>query len=125
MTRMTRARAVPLLMVATLAFGGVQARSQEVGRDALADLSIEELMRIHVGVASLKQTSILDTPSMVSVIDDNLIEKYNIQSVAEAVNLVAGMSVLRTYLKRDLPTDPGQRRSDVDGCDRRGSTAAD
>lgn len=107
MMRMNRAGAVLLLVVAILALGGVQARSQDVERDALADLSIEELMRIHVGVASLKQTSILDTPSMVSVIDDNLIEKYNIQSVAEAVNLVAGMSVLRTYLKRDLPTARG------------------
>ncbi len=75
--------------------------------ESFAGLSIEDLMQINISVASLSEESILDTPSMVTIIDRQMIQEYNFQSVAEALNLVTGMSVLRTYLKRDLPTARG------------------
>lgn len=36
-----------------------------------------------------------------------MIKKYNFASVAEALNTIPGMQVLRTYLKRDIPTARG------------------
>jgi outer membrane receptor protein involved in Fe transport len=86
---------------------GMSVSAEEPGDDDFASLSLEDLMQISISVASLKEASILDSPSMVTVIDRDMIEEYNLQSVAEAVNLVAGMGVLRTYLKRDLPTARG------------------
>lgn len=81
--------------------------SDETGEEAFAGLSIEDLMKINISVASLSEESILDTPSMVTIIDRQMIQEYNFQSIAEALNLVTGISVLRTYLKRDLPTARG------------------
>lgn len=75
--------------------------------ESFAGLSIEDLMKINISVASLTEESILDTPSMVTIIDRQMIQEYNFQSVAEALNLVTGMTVYRTYLKRDLPTARG------------------
>ncbi len=81
--------------------------SEDADTESFAGLSIEDLMKINISVASLSEESILDTPSMVTIIDRQMIQEYNFQSVAEALNLVTGMSVLRTYLKRDLPTARG------------------
>jgi len=90
------------LLVCLTSFG-----AEETGEEAFAGLSIEDLMKINISVASLSEESILDVPSMVTIIDRQMIQEYNFQSVAEALNLVTGMSVLRTYLKRDLPTARG------------------
>ncbi|MCU0304085.1 MAG: TonB-dependent receptor [Thermoanaerobaculales bacterium] len=95
-------RALCVIMLAAFAVA-----ADEPGGEDFASLSLEDLMQISISVASLKEAGILDAPSMVTVIDRDMIEEYNLQSVAEAVNLVAGMSVVRTYLKRDLPTARG------------------
>lgn len=70
-------------------------------------IPFEELMKMNIGVASFQEKNIFNTPSTVSVIDRSTIEKYNFTSVSEALNSVAGFSVMRTYLKRNIPTSRG------------------
>ena len=62
---------------------------------------------IDVQVASTQSENIFNAPSSVSVIDKEMIEQYNFSSVAEAIQTISGMSVTRTYLKRQLPTSRG------------------
>src|SRR5512141_1447339 len=71
------------------------------------EVTIQDLMGLKVQVGSLEGSDLLSAPSIVTVIDAATIREFNLQSVAEAVNLVAGFSVLRTHLKRDLPTGRG------------------
>lgn len=100
------------------AFGendGNGASETDISIDALINLSaleeevvsLDELMNTQVTVASTKGSTIFNSPSTVSIIDLATIEKYNFQSVAEAVRIVAGFDVSRTYLKRSLPTARG------------------
>lgn len=73
----------------------------------LTDLSLEELLSMPISVSSTKAQTIFNTPSSVSVIDAKMIKKYNFSSVSEALEKIPGMQVIRTYLKRDLPTARG------------------
>ena len=102
------ARTTPVVLILTIMITPVAGVADDgAAGESFAGLSIEDLMKINISVASLNEESILDTPSMVTVIDRQMIQEYNFQSVAEALNLVPGMSVLRTYLMRDLPTARG------------------
>lgn len=85
----------------------VVAPAQEVGTAEKGDLTVQDLLGLKVQVASLEATSLLTAPSMVTVLDAATIRELNIQSVAEALNMVPGFAVTRTYLKRDLPTGRG------------------
>ncbi len=101
------ARALSLwLIVAVLSVGVAVAQAVEP-RPAPEKLTIQDLMGTKVQVGSFEATDLLNTPSTVTVIDSATIREFNIQSVSEAVNLVAGFMVLRTYIKRDLPTARG------------------
>ncbi|MEZ5197713.1 MAG: TonB-dependent receptor [Bacteroidales bacterium] len=62
---------------------------------------------IDVQVASSKSENIFNAPSSVSIVNQEMIQNYNFTSVAEAIQTVSGMSVLRTHLKRNLPTSRG------------------
>lgn len=58
-------------------------------------------------VASPIPESVFDSVSNVTVIDRAAIERYNFASVAEALQTVPGLSVLRTYLMHNIPTVRG------------------
>lgn len=73
--------------------------------DELMKLGLEELVKIDV--ASMTSENIFTTPSTISVIDKEMILKYNFQSVSEALEIVPGFAVMRTYLKRNLPVSRG------------------
>lgn len=75
--------------------------------DDLLDISFDELLKSNITVASSRGSNIFNTPSTVTVIDQSTIAEYNFQTISEAVQTVAGMSVYRTYLKRNLPTSRG------------------
>ncbi len=73
----------------------------------LLDLSLDDLLNMEVTVASTKAENVFSSASTVSVIDREFIEKYNFQSVGEAIKTAAGIDITRTYLKRDVPTSRG------------------
>ncbi|MCK5688509.1 TonB-dependent receptor plug domain-containing protein, partial [Myxococcota bacterium] len=72
-----------------------------------AEMSLEDLLGVAVEISSTKAQTIFSTPSTVSVIDRSAIQSFGFTSVADAVERVAGVSVLRTYLKRNIPTIRG------------------
>lgn len=90
-----------------LATGGpaLFAEPPSQAQDDLGELMA--LLNTPINVSSTKAEGILRTPSTVSVIDRETIRRYNIQTVSEALSLVAGADVLRTYLKRGIVTVRG------------------
>ncbi|MBI4351966.1 MAG: TonB-dependent receptor [Elusimicrobia bacterium] len=58
-------------------------------------------------VAADKPETVFDSVSNVTVIDRTMIERYNFASVADALETLPGMMVLRTYLLHNLPTIRG------------------
>ncbi|MFQ3580089.1 MAG: TonB-dependent receptor [Bacteroidales bacterium] len=83
--------------------------SDSIKTQDLLNLSLEDLMNLEVKVqvSSTEGEVIFKTPSTISIFDKQMIENFNIQSVAELLEFVVGMSVHRTYLKRQLPTSRG------------------
>src|SRR5512133_3055628 len=77
--------------------------------DTSAGMSLEELLNLQVSieVASTKGDNLFTSPSTVTVISKDDIRKYGYSSITEALQTVAGLSVERTYLKRNLPTGRG------------------
>lgn len=75
--------------------------------EAMFNLSLEELLNIEINVASSKSKTVYQTPSTVSVITKDMIEKYNFQTIAEAVNSIAGFTIMRTGARRNIPTARG------------------
>ncbi len=69
--------------------------------------SLDELLKVEISVSSTVAQDIFHTPSSVYVIDREAISRYHYQSIAEAVDEVPGMEVMRTYLKRGIPTARG------------------
>lgn len=73
------------------------------------EMDIEQLMNLNINiqVVSSKGDNIFNSPSVVSVVNREQIELYGFQTLSEVLNIVSGMSVTRTYLKRNLPTSRG------------------
>jgi len=73
----------------------------------LYEMSMDELLNLDIEVSSSDAQPIFKTPSSVTIIDKQTIVNYNFQSIPEALQTVAGFSVMRTYLKRNIPTSRG------------------
>lgn len=76
------------------------ALAQPKGPDALADLSLEELLSINVTSTTLITQPIETAPSIISVLKEEQLRALGIRDLAEALQLVAGATVLRTKLGR-------------------------
>lgn len=61
----------------------------------LADLSLEELMRIEVTTASRKEQTLFDAPAAVAVIRGEDIRRMGVRSIPEALRMVPGTNVAR------------------------------
>jgi len=73
-------------------------------------MSLSDMQKIRVDVAASSGKNAQDlfsTPSTVSIIESSTIKRYGFTTVAEAVEVLAGISVPRTYLKRDVITSRG------------------
>ena len=73
----------------------------------IASMSIEDLLNIEISVSSSEKDKIFTTPSSVSVIDKGMIKQYNFQTISEAVDLIAGINLGRTYIMKDIPNARG------------------
>jgi outer membrane cobalamin receptor len=71
------------------------------------EMSLEQSINKKTSVASSSIENIFNTFSTVTVIDQDMISKYNFASITEALRIVPGFDVLRTYVKRDVPTARG------------------
>lgn len=71
------------------------------------DDELAAVLNTPVEVSSSRREGMLSTPSTVSVIRRDLLERFGIQTLAQAVDLVAGMAVHRTIFNADVPTARG------------------
>jgi outer membrane cobalamin receptor len=71
------------------------------------EMSLEDLLGVEIQVASGGGDSVFTSPSTVTVIDRQMIERYNFQSVAEAIETLSGIAVNRTYFKRQIVNSRG------------------
>lgn len=96
-----RLLALALFAVAMALPAGVKA---EASIDALLAMDLQDLVNIKVAVVSSQSDTVFDTPFTVSVITRDMIQDYGFQTVAEAVSTLAGMSIIRTGARTDIPT---------------------
>ena len=75
--------------------------------DELMSLDLEELLNTPIQVSSYGDESILKSNSTVSVISEEQLKAYHYSTLTEAINTVSGISVMRNYMKRNLPTSRG------------------
>lgn len=94
----TRSRAAAFLSLALLASSPARAE------DAFEFFKEEAAA---VTVASSRPESVFNSVSNVTVIDREMIERYNYESVADALQNVAGVMVWRTYIMQHIPTFRG------------------
>lgn len=80
------------------------AMGAEAEGDSLLDMDLGDLLNMEIEVGAAKAQNIFKTVSTVTVVDREMIERYQFRSVAEALMVVSGATVTRTYLKRNLPT---------------------
>jgi len=68
---------------------------------------LDELMNVQVKVASAQPEAVFHTPSTVTVVDREMIDKYHFLSIAEALTTVAGMEVYQTVIDKNVATARG------------------
>ena len=84
-----------------------------VGSTASAEEDFEagdlgELLELQIDIGSLSGgETLFSTPSTVSLISRDSIERYNFQTVSEALRTLAGVNIMRTNLSRNIPTIRG------------------
>ena len=80
---------------------------EKLPADELFNMSLEELLQVRVNVSSTNPETIFNTPSTVTVIDRDMLQRYNFHTIAEAIRIVAGMEVYQTIIDRDVATSRG------------------
>lgn len=90
------------LLIAVLVSG--QSGAARAADDAF-ELFEEEAQAIRI--ASARPETVFNSVSNVTVIDRKMIESYNYESVADALQTVAGVMVWRTYAMQHIPTFRG------------------
>lgn len=91
--------ACPAVLVTTLTAQGPPAEDP--------DAALKSLLETPIVVGSSKAVGILGAPSTVSVLDRELLKRFGIRTLGEALEMVAGLELKRTYLKREVLTARG------------------
>lgn len=73
----------------------------------LTDMSLEELINIKVQVSSSQAKTVFQTPSTVSIVDRQMLDKYNFLSVAEMLRTVVGFDIYQTNNDDNVATSRG------------------
>lgn len=90
-----RTLGAPLLLLMTLAAGRAAAADAPGAGGSLADLGLEDLMRIEVTTVSRRPQRIADTAAAVSVLTGDDIRRSGATSIPEALRLIPGVEVAR------------------------------
>jgi len=73
------------------------------------DRLLNELMNIQIVTASKKKEKVREAPAIVTVITDEMIDNYGVQSLSELMSFVPGFSVADCYFKRHINTARGAK----------------
>lgn len=84
-----------------------QSSSDSLNLNDIINMSLQEMLNVKVSVSSTIPTDIFSSPSAVTVVNRELIDQYNFNSVAEAVRQVAGVEILQTVIDKNVPTMRG------------------
>ncbi len=76
--------------------------SAEEQHKEVKNMTLEELMQVQIRVSTSSPSERIDKPSVVSIIDRDLIKNYHFESVAEAIRIVAGVEINQTNLDRNV-----------------------
>lgn len=90
-----RSITTPLLLLLILAAGPAVAADTPAAGGSLADLGLEDLMRIEVTTVSRRPQRIADTAAAVSVLTADDIRRSGATSIPEALRLIPGVEVAR------------------------------
>ena len=110
---MRRVLTLPIVFAAVLLMASVAQRAygedqQEKKVDASSDeVSLEELLKARISVTSTTGETILESSSVVTVIDRTTIEQHGYRTVDEVLQSVAGITVMRSYLLQGMVTSRG------------------
>lgn len=82
---------------------------REYTHDELMELSVEELLDldVNVQVVATQGDLLFNSSSTITIINKQTILDYNFQSIKEAIQTVAGVSMTSTYVKKNIPTSRG------------------
>jgi len=100
-------------LVAFLLLGGSTPRAfgeeqQKNEADVATDVvSLEDLLKAKITVSSSQGETILESSSVVTVIDRKTIEQHGYRTVEEALQSVVGITVMRSYLLQGMVTSRG------------------
>lgn len=97
---------LPLRVLGLGAFGLLSAQ-EPLESDSEVLKTMQALLATEVDVSSARSLNLFDTPSTVSFVDRDFLMRYGVRTLAEAVELVAGLSVVRSGLRTDLATSRG------------------
>lgn len=70
-------------------------------------MNLEELLNVKIKVSSVEATDVFNTPSTVTVIDENQIQVFGFTSIPEALQSIAGIDVLQTIIDKNVTTSRG------------------
>jgi len=106
LTLLTALGAFLMLAGVTPRASGEEQQGKKV--DAATDeVSLEDLLNAKINVTSTQGETILESSSVVTVIDRKMIEQHGYRTVEEALQSVAGITVMRSYLLQGMVTSRG------------------
>jgi len=98
-------QAVALPLVAGL-LAGVSAWAQGAPEPGPPD-ALAQLLQTPIEVSATRPGTVFVTPSTVTVLLPSRLARYGIRTLAQAVELVSGMSIQRSIFHTDMPTSRG------------------
>jgi outer membrane cobalamin receptor len=105
LTVVTAVGAFLMLASVTPRASGEEQQGKKV--DATDDISLEDLLKARITVSSTTGETILESSSVVTVVDRKTIEQHGYRTVEEALQSVAGITVMRSYLLQGMVTSRG------------------
>jgi outer membrane cobalamin receptor len=106
LTVVTAVGAFLMLASVTPRASGEEQQGKKVD-SATDDISLEDLLKARITVSSTTGETILESSSVVTVIDRKTIEQHGYRTVEEALQSVAGITVMRSYLLQGMVTARG------------------
>src|SRR5215475_5681255 len=96
-----------VVLVTTVTPRAYGEEQQEKKVDSNDEVSLEDLLKARITVSSTTGETILESSSVVTVIDRKTIEQHGYRTVDEALQSVAGITVMRSYLLQGMVTARG------------------
>jgi len=99
--------------MSTLFLASVESRGDELS--SLLDMTWAELLELKIEVANRIPTSIIKSPSSVSVYSKNELQQMGVQSLDQLLNFIPGFNVSRTDIegRSNTPTVRGRRSNSI------------